>query len=138
MKTETIMNLLLKMARDVEPVGQARLAAAIVYKNDIVAFGTNKKKTHPFQRRFCKHENAINLHAETDAIKNALRDLSVDQLSRSSLYVARVRYETSQIDLNKKFLRPGLAKPCVGCSRAISTFGIQKVCYSCDEGYDWL
>ena len=38
------------LARDVKPVASARLAAAILYKNEIMSFGFNSNKTHPFQK----------------------------------------------------------------------------------------
>lgn len=138
MKTETIMKLLDKVAETVEPVSQARLAAAIVYKNDVVSFGTNKAKTHPFQKRFAKHEMAIYLHAEIDAIKNSLRHISIEELSKSKLYVARIRYDSNQKNLVRENLKTGLARPCSGCMRAIANFNIKHVCFSTDKGYDWL
>jgi deoxycytidylate deaminase len=138
MKTETILKMLDKIAESVEPVSQARLAAAIVYKNDVISIGINQKKSHPFQRRFSKHEEAIFLHAEVDAIKNALRHISIDQLAKSKLYVTRVRYETSEKHIHTSNLRRGLAKPCQGCMKAIATFNIKHVCFSTDEGHNFL
>ena len=67
----------------------ARHAAAIVYKNQIVAYGVNQNKSHPFHSRFSEHDDAIFLHAETDAIKNALRRISENELEKASLYVCR-------------------------------------------------
>ena len=129
------MNILTKMAVAVEPVAQARIAAAIVIKNDIISFGINQKKTHPFQAMFGKNSDCIYLHAEIDAIKNALRIITVDELSRSTLYVCRVKYDCDQ----KSNFIFGLSKPCSGCSRAIANFDIKNVYYSLDiEGYQKL
>ena len=126
------INILSKIAIAVEPVAQARIAAAIVYKNEIVSIGINQRKTHPFQAKYSKNEDSIFLHAETDAIKNALKNISVEDIYSSTLYVCRVKIE------NNKFIF-GLAKPCCGCMRAISNFGINKVFYSLDrKGYTIL
>jgi deoxycytidylate deaminase len=126
------MNFLSKIAIAVEPVAQARLASAIVYKNEIISIGINQRKSHPFQAKFSKNEDSIYLHSETDAIKNALKQISIDELSDSVLYVCRVKI------INKKFVF-GIAKPCCGCMRAISNFGIKKVYYTLDnKGYAML
>jgi tRNA(Arg) A34 adenosine deaminase TadA len=127
------INLLGKIAADIqEPVsGNARLASCIVYKKDIVSFGFNAHKTHPFQAKFGANKESIYLHAEVSAIKNALREISVDDLSRSTLYVCRVKYESC----NKKNIMFSLSKPCCGCERCIQTFGIKKVYHTVDNGY---
>lgn len=126
------MNLLAKMAVAVEPVAQARIAACIVYHNEIISFGINQRKTHPFQALYGKNKDAIFLHSETDCIKNALKIISVDDLSRCSLYICRVKFE----DHHKKRFIFGMAKPCPGCQRAIANFNINTVYYSLDKkGY---
>lgn len=131
-KHDKYMNILSKMASAVEPVRQARIAACLVLKNEIVSFGINQMKTHPFQAMYGKNKESIFLHAETDCIKNALREISIDELTRCTLYVCRMKYETNE---KKKFVY-GLAKPCPGCARAIATFDIKNVFYSLDNnGY---
>jgi deoxycytidylate deaminase len=128
------INILSKIASDIitMPAGNARMAACIVYKNDIVAFGANEAKTHPFQAKFGRNQEAVFLHAETCAIKNALRNISAEELSKSTLYICRVKFE----DFMRKKLVFGLAKPCDGCIRCIHTFGIKSVVYSLD-GTGW-
>lgn len=133
MKNEKIFDVLFKLARDVEPVAKAKLAACIVYKNDIVSFGINRKKSHPFQKKFGKNDNSIFLHAENDVIKNVLKTYEIDLLSKMTLYICRVK-----LNKNKNFIF-GLSKPCCGCQRSISNFGIKKVYYSLDnKGYEIL
>jgi len=124
---EKYMNTLAKLAIAVEPVAQARLAAAIVYKNQLISFGINQRKTDPFQAKFSKNSEAIYIHAENSAIKNALRDLSIEKLSKATLYICRVK------KLDNRFVF-GMAKPCVGCMKAIINFDIKKVYYSLDNG----
>lgn len=123
---DKFINILSKVAIAVEPVRQARIAACLVYKNKIISFGVNQMKSHPFQAMYSKNKESIFLHAETDCIKNALREINVDELTRCTLYVCRMKYETNE---KKKFIY-GLAKPCPGCERAIATFGINKVYYT--------
>jgi len=130
-----VMNILSKMAKASEPFAKVRLAAGLVYKNDIIAIGTNRNKSHPFQKKYASNSEAIFLHAETDAIYNAIKKYNVDVLSKSTMYVCRIKWK----DEKKNQLIFGLAKPCVGCQRAIATFNIKHVCYSLDEeGIDYL
>ena len=123
------INLLSKIATDiVNPVGgNARLAACIVYKNDVVSFGVNQMKSHPFQARYGKNTDSVFLHAETAAIKNALKCISVKELEKSTLYICRVKH-------HGQLLGFGMSKPCTGCFRCINTFNIPKVIYTLDNG----
>lgn len=92
-----------------------KLGAVLITKNKSVYFGRNRRKSHPLQAKFGNTPDSIYLHAEMDAIVNAIRDGA--DLRWASLYVARV-------------LRTGgvaLAKPCAGCQRAIVHFGIENV-----------
>ena len=135
MRTTEIMKVLSKIAETVEPVAAARLAAALVYKNEILSFGINKKKTHPFQKKYATNDCAIFLHAETDAIYNALRKHDTDIIGRSSLYICRMKWDNGK----KMNFVQGIARPCEGCQRAIATFNIKQVCYSLDnQGVDYL
>jgi tRNA(Arg) A34 adenosine deaminase TadA len=127
-------NILEKVAIAVEPAPRQRMAAVLVYKNDVVAIGYNKMKTHPIAKRFQKHEEAIYLHAEIDCIKNALRVVDVDFLSKCTMYVLRLKRPETD---HKKFVH-GMAKPCCGCELAIDQFGIKNVYYTTDEGFETL
>ena len=128
-------DILHRVAETVEPVARQRLAACLVYKNQIISMGINKRKTHPFQRQFAKHEEAIFLHAETDCIVNALRQLDAVDLKKCTMYITRIK----KADENAKSYISGLAKPCEGCERALAQFGITNVYYSLDnEGWEKL
>ena len=131
---ERILSLLDSVAETVEPVAAARIAAAIVYKKEVISIGTNRLKTDPFQSKFSSHIQAIYLHAENDAIKKALRVLSIEELAKSRLYISRSKFE----EPTKKTMIRGLARPCAGCMRAIAAFDIKHVCFTTEEGYDWL
>jgi tRNA(Arg) A34 adenosine deaminase TadA len=129
-KHDKYFDILQKVAEAVEPVARCRLAACLVYKNQIVSIGTNKNKSHPFARRFAKHEEAIYLHAETDCIRNALKHISVEELSKCSMYVLRVK----RPDKKPHNWTTGIAMPCEGCMKAIAQFDIKRVYYTIEEG----
>lgn len=136
-KHSRYLNILSKVAADIPvPVkGNNRMSACIVYKNDIVAFGINERKSHPFQAKYRKNDEAVFLHAETSAIKNALKYITVEELEKSTLYVCRIKYQ----DFNKRKLVFGLSKPCCGCMNCIEAFNIRNVIYTLDTaGYTGL
>jgi deoxycytidylate deaminase len=105
----------------------AKVAACIVQKNSALKIGVNRKKSHPFQAKYARNKDSIYLHAETQAIVNALRFLSLDELLKTDLYICRMK----NINGNMVY---GLAKPCDGCMRAITEFGIKNVYFTTDEG----
>lgn len=125
-----IINMLATLAEDNENNTRARLAACVVYKSKIVSFGVNQYKSHPFQLLYGKNKESIFLHAEVDAIYRATKRLTSYELSRSTIYVARVkRVSTMTPDLVF-----GLAKPCIGCARCIATFNLKRIVYTTDDG----
>lgn len=122
-----ILNGLFLTAQAIEPVARARVAACIVYRRKIISYGICQTKSHPMQSIYCRHPEAIYLHAEICAIKNAISNTrDVDFLKDSTLYIARAKYP------NKTWCF-GLAKPCEGCQRAIAAFGISNVIYTTDD-----
>jgi tRNA(Arg) A34 adenosine deaminase TadA len=126
-----IMNTLEKIAEANDEFPSARLAAAIVKNNKIISIGINRRKTDPMQKRFGKTCDSIYLHAEVHAIKNALRHLTIEEIKNTTLYVCRVKNNSANLNNRKQVW--GMAKPCVGCSRAISEFGIKNVIYTTDS-----
>jgi deoxycytidylate deaminase len=123
MKKEKLFNTMFALAQSLDKVANARIVAAITLKNDVISFGFNQRKSHPFQKKYSVNEDSIYLHAEVDAIKNALKVIS--DLKNCSLFVSRVKF-------NKKggpFV-PGISCPCEGCKKAIVAFGIKKVFYT--------
>lgn len=123
-KNEKRWALLEKVAIAAEPVSRSRLAAMLVYKNDVIAVGYNKRKSHPLAKRFRKHDEAIYLHAEIMTLNRANKCLTPEQLSKSELYVLRIK----KSECGKTIW--GLAKPCEGCMEAIKHFKIKKVHYT--------
>jgi len=109
--------------------GRFKMAAGIVFRKHLVATGMNSYKTHPLQTKWGRNEDSIYLHAEIDAIKNALRLIDQNQLSKCDLYIVRVKRKSSK---DRAFVY-GLAKPCPGCKRAIANFNLRNVFYTEDE-----
>jgi tRNA(Arg) A34 adenosine deaminase TadA len=107
----------------------ANVAAAIVYRRNIIAIGINTAKSDPFQKRFAHHEEAIYLHAELQAIKRALAIVdTADQLADCSLYVCRLKASGPR----NHVATWGLAKPCRACEAGIRAYGIKRVYYTTD------
>lgn len=125
-KQQKILDSVLLLAHDSIKFARSKVAAAVVKNNKVIAFGFNQNKTHTLQARFSRRYQAIFIHAEIDAIKNALRKISVEDLSRCDIYIARSRYMPGD---NKEMIS-GLAKPCLGCQRDIITFGFRNVFYT--------
>ena len=119
---KTILRKLKKKLEEHEPTFRVRVVAAVVHKGKIVAMGKNQTKTHPVAALYSKHEDAIYLHAEVDAINKAKKRLS--SLEDTQLYVMRMKHDGLL----------GNSLPCEGCSRCISDFGILTVIYSTDDG----
>ena len=95
----------------------------IVYNNkDIVAEGYNHTRNNTMEKIW-------STHAEIEAI-NKLRQFIHKKdkhfISKCKLYVVRIG-----ISKREKALKQ--SSPCPHCSRAISSIGIQKVCYSDDD-----
>lgn len=133
-KHQKIFAQLEQIAANVEPVAAARIAAALVYRNEVLAVGHNKFKSHPFQKQYAKHEGAIYLHAENDCLINARKLYSDDIISKSTMYILRVK---RPFEGSSDFVR-GMAKPCKGCQRALTVFDIKNVYFTTDEGFDFL
>lgn len=130
-----ILKSLFQIARDIPSEAvphRTRHAAAVVIRNNIISYGINEMKTHPFQAQYSKNEEAIYWHAETRAIHNALKIIDEKDLRKATLYVARVKIDEN---MNKKTEIIGASKPCCGCMKAIRDFQIKEVVYTEDPEY---
>lgn len=125
-KDEYYLDLLINWLRDHDEfVGNQRVAACVVFKNTVV-FGHNKDKTSPFQEFYNPENYDVSTHAETDAIKNAIRRIPPKKMHKATIYVVRVKKDGSI----------GMAKPCLkGCSQAIEAHNIGRVVYTTENGY---
>lgn len=104
-----------------------KMAAGIVYRRHLVATGVNSYKTHPLMASPGYHREQIYMHAEVDAIRNALRLVSQDQLAKAAIYIVRVKQNREEGGYTF-----GLARPCRGCTRMIASFGIDSAWWSED------
>lgn len=134
---DRITEMLTRLAVDSGGYGQrVPMAAGIVYKRHLIATGTNQPKTHPLMMSEGYREDQLFRHAEVDAILNALRLITAEQLKQCELRVVRVKrpYNASKTWVH------GLAKPCKGCANVIQNFGITKVYWTedCSKELDFL
>lgn len=126
-----ILNQLRLLAIDVAPAARAKLAAAVVIKGEVVSWGENQIRSHPFQLRFGKNSESQYWHAETHAIYNALKRVDVTDLNKASLYVVRVKRPHAF----SQSWNLAVSKPCRGCEFCASSFGIRRVIYSIDNDF---
>lgn len=131
-----ILQKLFELAKHVQPVGNARVVAAVVQRGRIIAIATNEKKSDPFQKKY-GGENKIHWHAETKVIKRAkklVRGTHPGYLDGCVLYVARAKKKNVRcFSINTYEWVLGTAKPCPGCWQAIHDSGITKVKWT-EEG----
>lgn len=129
-----IVEMLTRLAIDNPGIrnNQFKFGAGIVYKNNLIATGINSYKTHPLMAQWGQNEESICLHAEIDAIKNALRLITPSQLAKCDMYIVRVK----RPEPNSTGWVHGLAKPCDGCKRAIANFDLRSVYYTTDDHWD--
>jgi tRNA(Arg) A34 adenosine deaminase TadA len=126
---EKIVDMLTRLAINNPGVqGRFKMAAGIVYRKHLVATGVNSYKSHPMMYEWGKNEDSIFLHAEIDAIKNALKLIDQNQLSKCDMYIVRVKRKSIK---DQTFVH-GIAKPCTGCSRAIANFNLRNVYWTED------
>lgn len=126
MDDRKVLDYLFESACQQTKVGNARICAAIVYKNRIISVGINQYRTSLLQRKYQKNKDAVYLHAEIDAIRNFLKTYDVNSLKKSTLYVARAKNSKP----NYSLLIEGNAKPCKGCQRCIDAFKIKRVVHT--------
>lgn len=128
-RDKNIIDILSKIAEAVEPVGKARLAAAVVIGKDIISIGVNKRKSHPFQLEHSTNPDCIYLHAENAAILSASKVLRDKEWRRARLYVCRMKWTNE----HKKNMVVGNACPCNGCWSAIRTYNPMSVTYTTED-----
>ena len=113
--------------------------AVVIYRGKIVGRGYNKY----YQSRTYK-STPYSVHAEVDAINNALRKISLENLRKSTLIVVRILKENSELKENMNNARPpimsssenlicqdiGYSAPCKHCANFILKCGIKSCYYS--------
>lgn len=131
MKLITAIRLAQKRVRII-PRGSSSISRTVAILTDGTSdfFGENSYKSHPFVKRFSDNTDKICLHAELEAILEAVR------------YFSRIRgvsYTTHQYDLSSFRMyvasvladgTPALAKPCLTCQRALDYYGIHDITWT--------
>lgn len=107
----------------------ANHGAVVIYRGKIVGRGYNKYCVENINK-----VNRWSVHAEVDAINNALRKISYEDLRKSTLIVVRKLKENSEYKENKNenilCEEIGLSAPCRHCTNFILKHGIKRCYYS--------
>ena len=128
-----IMDFLRRQAIEAEKVANAKFAAAVGIKGKIISLGFASNKTHPFAAKYGKNADSLYLHAETSAIVNSLTHIGRDGFSKATLYIYRVKRPNAHSD---EWV-DGMAKPCLGCAKAIAEFDFKKVIYTTNNNGEY-
>lgn len=99
--------------------------AVLVRGGSILACGINKPKRNVFVDIHAVHDKAT-IHAECDVILQARNRTN---LRGSTIYVARLLKFDGSI---------AMSRPCPSCIRICAKYGIKKVYYTTEEGFDIL
>lgn len=126
-KTITELKLLLQAEALATP-RRAYLISALQHRGNIISYGYNQTKSHPFQRTFAPNPHAIFFHAETACIHNALRS-NFTKFDKATLYVVRLKYTSS----DKTTLVEAMARPCTGCLACAKHYGVGQIVYTTEE-----
>lgn len=112
----------------IQPRGRNSISrfAAVLSDGKQTFTAWNSYKTHPLQAKFGSNEQSIHQHCELAVIIKAIRCLSkqagshysdITDLGGFRMAVARVLKDGT----------PALARPCIGCQRALEAFSIKDV-----------
>jgi len=99
-------------------------AAAVLKGAKVLAYGTNKNKTHTANLAWGKNPAAIFIHAEVDAIVRAINLYGEEAVKGCTLVVCR-------LSKNQQLAN---SCPCAGCAKAIKELDL-KVLYSINGGW---
>ena len=105
------------------PLKISNHGAVVLYRGKIVGRGYNKQCIENINK-----VNRFSVHAEVDAINNALRKISFDDLKKSTLIVVRKMKKVEETQ--HPFDGMGLSAPCPCCTRFINRCQIKKIYYS--------
>jgi deoxycytidylate deaminase len=100
-------------------------ASVLIKGGHILAVGINKPKKNGFINVH-KYHTGCNIHSECDAILKARKK---SNLRGAKIYIARIRKDNN---------KAGMSKPCLMCCRVIQSYGIKKVYYSTNEGFETM
>lgn len=105
-----------------------KLEARVYRKGRLICVGVNSyTNSTKLQRRYGGEKRPF-VHAELDAIREAIYHVGLNALSACDLYVERIKADGSL----------GLAKPCECCQRALEAFRFKAVYYTTEKGWERL
>jgi deoxycytidylate deaminase len=132
-KQEIICDLARELAQKSD-MNKSKHGAVVVNGKKIIGMGYN---------RYCQNKNCYTIHAEVDAIKDALNNYGKNYVNNAQLYVIRISKEdinptnrkVRKIDpyinnISRTNFR--LSKPCLECTNFIIKHNISMVYYSID------
>lgn len=112
-----MINDAIKLAKSNNIILLPKMAAIIYKRKKILGVGMNSYKSHPMQKRFSIDDKKIFLHAEIDALKNALKEHDASELIGAEIIVARIM----------KNGKCGFAKPCDICQKALTEYKLSGI-----------
>lgn len=119
MDFKKILRRMVKTAAKHQPVAGHRVYCEIWNSGQRITWGSNHE-THFNDPRYMKNDDAVGMHAEVSAL---LRAENTPMTMRGAVaLVARAR----KTERGGQFVA-GLAKPCPGCMRALSDYGVAEV-----------
>lgn len=119
-----IFKELRRLVEKADLIGNSQHCAAVVHKGKILSVGFNKKKTHPFQKKYSDRPERLYLHAELDAILG-IKDKTI--LSSCDIYVLRLSKGNQVLN----------SEPCEGCKKALKFYQFQNIYWTTDANKDW-
>ena len=102
--------------------------AIVIFRGKVVGHGTNK-----YCNPSVNKPNTWSVHAEVDAINNALRKISYEDLRKSTLIVVRKLKDQADYSENYKSSvcnEIGYSAPCKACTNYIIKHGMKRCYYS--------
>lgn len=105
-----------------------KLEARVYRKGRLICAGYNSyEKSSKLQRKYGGWKRPF-VHAELDAIREAIYHVGIEALPYCELRVERFKADGSL----------GLAKPCECCQRALEAFKFRAVYYTTEKGWERL
>lgn len=99
--------------------------AVLVYNNKIIGIGHNHSidyhtRSHNYINK--ERQNLLNIHAEHDAILNAIKNGNKKYISKSDIYISRILNDYNDYD-EFNFQK---SHPCENCRKLIEKYKIKK------------
>jgi len=110
--------------------------ASLEYRGVALFVATNTHKTHPLQQNYYPHEASKGTHAEISILAKYLSREAASAV-RGGSKLPGLHKCTMRVWRFRKDGSLAMAKPCVGCQRALTTYGLGVILYTDDQG-KWI